>query len=89
MRHVRSRPYGRLIAPLLFLVSPSAHLAAGTDHPLLTSTTDGRYTTSANHIGTTPPRQSASPFGWTSSQPGDPQHAMREATSFSARRFSC
>jgi hypothetical protein len=30
---------------------------AGTDNLLLTSTTHGRYTTTNNNIGTTPPRQ--------------------------------
>ena len=56
MRHVRSHAYGLLIAALLFDVSASAHLSAGTDN-LLTSRTHGRYTTSADNIGTTPPRQ--------------------------------
>ena len=69
MKHVRSHAYGLLIAALLFYVSASAHLAAGTDNLLLTSTTHGRYTTTNTNIGTTPPRQSASRSGWTSNQP--------------------
>lgn len=57
MKHVRSYAYGLLIAASLFYASASTHLAAGTDDLLLTSTTHGRYTTTANNIGTTPRRQ--------------------------------
>ena len=57
MKHVRSHAYGLLIAALLLYVSASAHVAAGTDDLLLTSTTHGRYTTTANNLGTTPRRQ--------------------------------
>ena len=57
MKHVRSHACGLLIAALLFCVSASAHLASGTDNPLVTSTTYGRYTTTAINIGTAPPRQ--------------------------------
>lgn len=57
MKHVRSHGYGLLSAALPFYVSASAHLAAGSDNRLLTSSTRARYTTAANNIGTTPPRQ--------------------------------
>lgn len=56
MKHDRSHASGLLDAGSLFHVSASAHMAVVTNDLLLTSTTH-RNSTTANNIGTTPPRQ--------------------------------